>query len=154
MDIDDISCLNYKNGNYRPHPHRENIILFYACSDDDKKRWQWCVNSAYAWVDCSASKRGDIYPIWDEGLFYRLRPRICSVTVNGTDYEFPESCREPLKYGQEYWRGSYDGKVYCEEWKSKAIQIKWLAFGVIHLTKEAAEQHLVALQAVNMQVAQ
>ena len=131
---------------YRPHPHRDNIIKYHACSDEDKNRWQWKEKASLGWID------RDGKPEWLECHEYRLRPRTFSVTVNGTDYEFPEPCREPLKDGQIFFVISIGG-VSEHTWKNETWQNEWLKKRWIHLTKEAAEQHLLALQAVNMQVA-
>jgi len=52
----------YEFNKYRQHPHRENIIKFHACSEDDKKRWQ-ILDQVRGWITpCSQSG----FPNWHE----------------------------------------------------------------------------------------
>jgi len=143
FDTDQLFDFN----RYREHPHRKSIIAYYACSDEDKKRWQFREIDAN-WHDC----RGN--PEWNDGYEYRLRPRMCSVTIGDKVYEYPEPVRKPLEIGQHYWRVStMDGITYNEIWEEKSMQVSWLNLGFIHLTKESAEQHFATIQAMNTLVA-
>jgi len=86
---------------YRQHPHRKNIIAYHACSDADKKRWQYRLKGkssaeSNGWQDCENDR---MYPNWSESMEYRLRPKICTVTMGDKVYEYPEPVREPLKVG-------------------------------------------------------
>ena len=150
MEIDDIDCLGYRNGKYRPHPHRESIILFHACSDTDKKRWQVKAanNRVLDWATCT------VPPSWNDDFEYRLRPRVCSITVGDKVYKFPEPVRELLEIGQEYFVAN---PFIAEVESVKITELfdwkKMFDAGLMHLEKQAAEQHLIAIKAVNMQVA-
>ena len=132
---------------YRQHPHRERIIAWHGCSDEDKGRWQYRVTDKCSWNDCFD------YIGWYEEREYRLRPRTCSVKVGDKVWEFPEPVRDVLEDWQRYWY-VYADYVAEHAWTNDSdICKRALALGLIHLTQQAAEQHLAALQAVNGQVA-
>jgi len=132
---------------YRPHPHRASIIQFHQCSDVDKKRWQFrLINTTHFYSDCGT------IPQWEDGFEYRLRPRTCQVTINGTVLEYPEPVRVALEDRQEYWFVTYED-VTCDKWVNHNLDMRRLKRGSIHLTEQAAKQHLSVLQAVNAQTA-
>jgi len=135
---------------YRQHPHRENIIKFHACSEEDKKRWQYKIKD-FEWADVSFN---DI-PQWRDDTKYRLRPRVCFITLqDGTKMEFPEPIREDLGVGQGYWVVLLiDEIIKKDRWDGNYSDTKRLKSGLIHLTQQAAEQHLSVIQAMNAQVA-
>jgi len=143
------SCSFKDAENYRQHPHRENIIKFHACSDDDKKRWQ-ILDQVRGWITpCSQSG----FPNWHEDCEYRLRPKMCFITLqDGTRMEYPEPVREALKFGDMYWC-VFMNSVVESGWQNNNENChKALNAGAIHLTEEAAKQHLSALQAINAQI--
>jgi len=132
---------------YRQHPHRENIIAYHACSPEDKKRWQSRLFGQDEWIFI------DTEPRWLEDYEYRIRPKLCKVTLqNGTVMEYPEPVRESLKNGQEYWVIS--DLTILKILFSERLSRKRLSLNFIHLTQQDAEQHLSVLQAINSQVAQ
>jgi len=145
----------WQESQYRQHPHRENIIKFHACSEDDKKRWEHKIKS----MPCSSWSIHIGEPKWKEDHEYRLRPRprprVCFITLqDGTKMEFPEPVREALNFGDVYWYVYPSGEVSSHTWINDSdICKKALEIGLIHLTQQAAEQHLSALQAMNAQVA-
>ena len=99
-------------------------IIEWHKGSDENKARWQYRGQACDWNDCDKCNRENP-PSWDTSLEYRLRPRTCKVTLqNGTVLEYPEPVRKPLNHG------------------------------VIHLTQQAAEQHLSVLQAINAQVAE
>jgi len=156
LDWDTVIDNNHIFSNtliYRQHPHRENIIQFNKCSEADKNRWQWRVNDGCNWTNCSDSKVGEFYPIWENGIYYRLRPRACFITMqDGTKMEYPEPVREALEVGQDYCCVTWSG-VICTYWNDDDSDYERLRQGSIHLTEEAAQQHRSALRTMNAQVA-
>lgn len=130
---------------YRQHPHRENIIAWHACSNEDKKRWQ--INIMGEWEDITG------IPEFSSTAEYRLRPRTCKVTLqDGTVMEYPEPCRELLENGQRYWVAASSAKaVFFDVWNGHIEHYNRLGNGSIHLTEQAAQQHFEVLQAVNAQ---
>jgi len=142
----------YEFNRYRQHPHRKNIIKFHACSEADKKRWEY-FDAGINWINCTADGCGS--PMWREDIEYRLRPRVCFITLqDGTRMEYPEPVREALNFGDVYWCVYQYGKVSSQTWINYSdICKKALEIGLIHLTQEAAQQHLSAIKAMNAQVA-
>jgi len=138
---------------YRQHPHRKNIIKFHACSEEDKKRWECCNTDIYGleitkWYSAEN-------PSWCDNCKYRMRPRICFVTLqDGTRMEWDEPARDALNAGKEYFViNTHKGGVSKCIWNDMEFSNMWLKNGLIHLTEEAAKQHLAAIQAMNVQVA-
>jgi len=144
--------FNYSGCEYRQHPHRESIIKWHSCSDDDKKRWeyQWKDNGTAEWIDNWMSCRS---PEWSEKYNYRLCPRTCKITLqNGDVLEYPEPVREYLVDGDIYYAVS-EYEIIEKTWYESDRDYCFLDFGLIHLTEQAAQQHLEVLQAVNVQAA-
>jgi len=137
---------------HRVHPHRESIIKWHGCSNADKLRWEyqwkdtkWVDN----WITCRSQE-------WSEKYNYRLRHRTCKVTLeNGDVLEYPEPCREPLENGKRYWVAASSTKaVFFDTWNGHIEDYNRTECGSIHLTEQAANQHLSVLQAVNAQVSE
>ncbi|MEM7927246.1 hypothetical protein Q4R04_15760 [Morganella morganii] len=72
---------------------------------------------------------------------YRLKPSF--IDING--HQVPEPVREPLEDDQEYWIADIRYAVSVFNWEDNDADNRWLERGIIHLTKEAAEAHSVAL---------
>lgn len=72
---------------------------------------------------------------------YRLKPSF--IDING--HQVPEPVREPLEDDQEYWIADIRYAVSVFNWENNDADNRWLERGIIHLTKEAAEAHSVAL---------
>jgi len=141
--------FNYAEAEYRQHPHRENIIAYHACSEADKKRWQFRRIGTKKWSEWSVVK-----PEWREDSEYRLRPRACYITLqDGTKMEFPEPARS-VKNGEKayYINSSPDGYSFVF-WCHDASNMRKLNRGEVHLSEESIKQHLAVIQAMNTQVA-
>lgn len=87
-------------------------------------------------------------PTWIPLTEYRRKPR----TININGFEVPEPVREPLQDWQKYFIPSLasDNGIDCHTWHGDEYDDKWLAKGIIHLTKEAAETHAKALLSFTM----
>lgn len=74
---------------------------------------------------------------------YRVKPD--TITINGV--EVPEPVRDQLAIGTYYWLvdASADTKTRNYSWSDHGMDFNWIKSGLIHLTKEAAEQHARAL---------
>lgn len=72
---------------------------------------------------------------------YRLKPSF--IDING--HQVQEPVREPLEDDQEYWIADIRYAVSVFNWENNDADNRWLERGIIHLTKEAAEAHSVAL---------
>jgi len=75
---------------------------------------------------------------------YKLR----TITINGV--EVPEPVREPLSFGQEYWRVEVSGcKAVDYRWAGLTDELRWIENGLIHLSKENANEHMEAIIRAN-----
>ncbi|MEY0266951.1 hypothetical protein [Morganella morganii] len=79
--------------------------------------------------------------VFDPDTQYRLKPKF--IDIGG--HQVPEPVRKPLKIGQLYWRVPMPHNANMCEWKDDDRDNRWLARGLIHLTKDAAEAHMSAL---------
>jgi hypothetical protein len=71
-----------------------------------------------------------------------IKPR--TISING--FDVPEPCREALEYGDFYYIASITAMdILPSQWQNDNIDLKQLSQGIVHLTKEAAEQHRKAL---------
>ena len=66
-------------------------------------------------------------------------------TIRIGDIDVPEPMREAPPIGTEYWVTSTDDGVFETTWEGGSIDGRWLAAGLCHTTKEAAELHRKAL---------
>ena len=86
---------------------------------------------------------------------FRIKPtpaRRLSVTLaNGEVVSWPEPVREALKDGRGYLTVRSDGVVADPVWRGTAYDLGLLAFGNVHLTREAAQEHADALRKINRQ---
>lgn len=76
----------------------------------------------------------------------RLRVKPATINING--HEVPEPLRVAPTEGTAYWRVSVSEIQLAgaaNTWNDDAYDRRWLARGLCHATKEAAEQHARAL---------
>lgn len=83
----------------------------------------------------------------------KSKPRLSVTIAEGEVVNWPEPVREALKEGQEYWFIDHDGVIEKCEWDGGSFDKLNLAFGNIHLTEEAAQEHADALRKINTQAA-
>lgn len=85
---------------------------------------------------------------------FRIKPtpaRRLSVTLaNGEVVSWPEPVRGALEYDTMYYIVKGGEVVQCE-WDNHRLDKARLAAGVIHLTREAAQEHADALRKINTQ---
>ena len=86
---------------------------------------------------------------------FRIKPtpaRRLSVTLaNGEVVSWPEPVREALKEGTRYWVVEGGGETILAHWDGDTVDDDQLAFGNVHLTREAAQEHADALRKINTQ---
>ena len=90
------------------------------------------------------------------GIHFRIKPtpaRRLSVTLsNGEVVSWPEPVREVVLDGEKYWYVDNDSEVMQMRWEDESIVAEdRLAFGNVHLTREAAQEHADALRKINTQ---
>lgn len=86
---------------------------------------------------------------------FRVKPkpaRRLSVTLaSGEVVSWPEPVREELKVDQLYWYVNAEGLARDVPWSSNRLDGYSIAFGNVHLTREAAQEHADALRKINTQ---
>jgi len=132
---------------YRQHPHRDLIIQWHGCSDADKLRWQSKARGSQ-WFDSDN-------PEWIDSNEYRLRPRTCKITLqNGTVFEYPEPIKLCADNTETYLVHVDSGEIYTNIFNNNCGQdLMWLSLNLLHDNEQAAQQHLLVLQAINAQQA-
>jgi len=105
-----------------------------------------------------AMKRGEPLQVDDQGRWadrlgshmpnfamtkYRAKP--CTITING--HEVPEPMREAPRLGAEFFLADPYGDATARRyaWYGSEAFPRWLARGLCHTTREAAEAHARAL---------
>jgi hypothetical protein len=123
------------------HKHAENMMAYAQDAMETDKPWErWemrldLLGDGWTSLDCQCT--------WSINCEYRRKPR--TISING--FDAPEPVRVPLKDGAEYFIPSLtsNGESDCHTWHGDEYDNLWLAKGIIHLTKEAAEIHAKAL---------
>ena len=133
------------------HKHAE-LMMQYAqdAMETDKpwERWECDTGDGLGWVDMKS------HPVWITKTSYRRKPKMLSVTLeSGEVVSWPEPHKGDLNVGQHCYLVEHNGDVedVCFAIHSHNKQVA--RFGMVHLTKDAAEQHSHALFKINNQVA-
>lgn len=120
------------------HPHAELMAKAAEIAKTDKKwyrHFQFKTSDDDIWRDfCGVFG-------FHESDVLRLKPR--TIDING--HQVPEPVREPLNLGQKYWVADTANFTEEKKWTDSFSCQRWLARGILHLTKEAAETHIAAL---------
>lgn len=132
-----------------PTPHKHAALIKQWADDSSQKVWQWSprVNE---WFEMNAVT-------WDATVHYALGPKptqpprkMCSLA--GVEFPMPETVAPEV--GARYFTPDIvlvAGLAGSQDWNWGAIETddRWLRQGLIHFTREAAEQHSRALLAAN-----
>ena len=133
------------------HKHAE-LMMQYAqdamATSEPWLNWQAYNTNYRKWNDCT------IHPKWYEAIEYRRKPKMISVTLmNGEVVSWPEPHKGDLNVGQHCYLVEHNGDVEHLCFAIHSHNNMAVMFGMVHLTKEAAEQHSHALFKINNQVA-
>ena len=117
--------------------HADLIAQYLQDANETDEPWlRWRYMACDQWIDAT-----DPIAFYPE---YRYSRKPKTILING--FEVPEPVREPLAEGQAYWLANPTedtAQEYARE--GNVIDLHWLAAGLIHLTKEAAQTHIDAL---------
>ena len=134
------------------HIHAEMMMQYAQDAMETSEPWElWEMRlpANKTWSNCTD---GDMH--FSSMFEYRRKPKMLSVTLsNGEIVSWPEPHKGILDYGIYYYTACEDGKVGMYEYKNTIYDNNCIRFGLVHLTKEAAEQHSYALFKINNQVA-
>ena len=122
------------------HVHAENMRLYAEDAAETAEPW-------LRWE--SASQNGSwaslrVHPAWYSDMRYRRRPR----TININGIEVPEPCRTAPARNSTYWvptTADPCALAWRCSWDNCEVDRIRLNFGIVHLTREAAEIHARAL---------
>ena len=133
------------------HKHAE-LMMQYAQdameTSEPWERWALFLPNGCGWVDCTSN------PSWYDHIEYRRRPKMISMTLaNGEVVSWPEPHKGDLNVGQHCYLVKNNGDVEHVCFAIHSHNNMAVMFGMVHLTKEAAEQHSHALFKINNQVA-
>lgn len=130
------------------HIHADLMMQYAQDAAITPRPWEWWeVYDTGRWISLT------------EGLYfrpeyqYRRKPRFKSVMLeSGEVVSWPEPQRTELKQNTDYFYANVSGwTVSSAQWNCSNWDKRALASGWIHLTKEAAEQHIAALRKINTQ---
>ena len=118
--------------------HQNYEFLIAVANGDDLGEWEYSLEHLNRWISAKYSE----HAAGDNRFKFRRKQK--TITINGI--EVPEPLRVAPKDGEAYWvAGASYNCAQQREWDSDPIDKRLLAYGVIHSTKEAAEQHRRAL---------
>lgn len=119
------------------HPHADLMAKAAEITKTDKEWWRHFEfkNTTGSWM--GMTENTGFYDFAE----YRLKPRF--IDISG--HQVPEPVREPLEDDQEYWIADIRYAPSVFNWENNDADYRWLERGIIHLTKEAAEAHSVAM---------
>ena len=133
------------------HKHAELMMQYAQDAMETSEPWE-------LWEYSHASSNGwrnlDKMPSWRIGNDYRRKPKMIRVTLmNGEVVSWPEPHKGDLNIGQHCYLVEHNGDVEHLCFAIHSHNNMAVMFGMVHLTKEAAEQHSHALFKINNQVA-
>ena len=121
------------------HKHATLMALYAQDAAETAKPWlRWEIKTPNATEWSPACET----PSWSPFCDYRRKPR--TIHING--FEVPEPFRGRLELKQKYWVIAVSSRcALFNSWCASDLERYWMAAGLIHLTKEAAELHRKAL---------
>ena len=131
------------------HKHAELMMQYAQDAMETSEPWElWEVRYYDKWCGLS------VHPIWHEPFEYRRKPKMLSVTLaNGEVVSWPEPHKGDLNVGQHCYLVAHNGGVEHVCFAIHSPNKQEVRFGMVHLTKDAADQHSYALFKINNQVA-
>ncbi|MEQ2017797.1 hypothetical protein ABLB90_14830 [Photorhabdus bodei] len=124
------------------HVHAKNMALYAQDAlktDEPWLMWERFYIEAIGWEQCPHN------PGWNPEFKYRRKPEMITF---GT-VSFPKPVNYRLKDGDRYFAIITLDDIDALYWYSDADDYFYLQAGIIHLTEEAAKQHVEALIRIN-----
>ena len=131
------------------HKHAELMMQYAQDAQETPEPWErWEFSSiGRKWSQLTSN------PTWVTSIQYRRKPKMLSVTLaNGDVVSWPEPHKGDLNVGQHCYLVKNNGDVEHVCFAIHSHNNMVVMFGMVHLTKEAAEQHSHALFKINNQV--
>ncbi len=128
-------CLGEIMTDKKEHPHA--WVLRALADGEPLENFEFKLQNDDCWLNLASMEPLD-YPQW----LFRRKPR----TIRIGDLDVPEPMREAPAFGAQYWIASVNKKEVVDlVWQNDTVDKQWLAAGLCHTTKEAAELHRKAL---------
>ena len=117
-----------RNKMTKAHKHKDLIIAW--ANGETIQFW------GYGWIDV-------LEPNFNSDAKFRVKPK--TISINGIEVPTPE--QQKLSEGTRYYVPCLEADDWINwyEWSDASIDKRVLGLGIIHLTREAAEQHAKAL---------
>lgn len=124
---------------FTAHPHAALMALYAQDAAESYapwERWEYRNSPLAEWAPHSE------HPRWFTNCEYRRKPK----TIRIGEFDVPEPLREAPAAGTEYFVATLSSEdVATPLWESDHHDLRWLKWGLVHLTREAAELHARAL---------
>lgn len=127
-----------------PHPHAAAMALYAQDAAETSTPWDRWQARTKSEVRCMPWVSLDEHPSWSRISEYRRKPK----TIRIGEFDVPEPLREgPPQHQTNCWVVDLQRPVPVEFmcWTASAHDRRWLARGLLHLTREDAELHAKAL---------
>ena len=120
------------------HPHNAVFCeMLQSAIDGTPKTMQYRRYDAEEWSDLDKEEGGITLAGWSYYHFYRVKPPEPVIITRTVTYLEPITVVPAI--GTEYFVCLLAGVVNCH-WSSCYLDKKWLAAGVCHLTRKAAQK--------------
>lgn len=122
------------------HPHAALMAQYAADAAETAEPWlRWESHAAGLWRDLTQ------HPTWQTHAEYRRKPK----TIRIGEHDVPEPVRATPNHDTPYYFPNLDSAALIRGamWSGVEFDHYMLARGLVHLTREAAEQHARALLA-------
>lgn len=128
-----------------PRPHAEMASRYMA--DTNMNCWGWNdTEQRWRLVASPCWYAHETYEVCEHRPTHKPKRR---VTLAGITFDEPEM--EEPKVGAKYWVADVDSTHHFE-WSGSPVEQRWLAAGLVHLDKENARLHALALRELNRQL--
>lgn len=135
------------------HKHAALMLQYAQDAAETDRPWErWEVFVENEWRRC------EISPSWIEDYNYRRKPQTIKVTVNGKEMEFPEPLTAKVIEGDFVYVLDKSNPAETSPFRVIPLRLRfqpndflsywYLKNGLMHHTKEAAQAHADALNAI------
>lgn len=120
--------------------HADKILQYAEDAQTNAEPWKLWESSTDGVQWCTHKHS---HPDWVPEMQYRRKPK----TININGFEVPEPVRKPLQECEIYWVADNVRPELSDYymWRGDKFDQEALSRGIIHRTKEAAQQHAKAL---------
>lgn len=122
------------------HVHAASMLLYAQDAAETPEpwlRWEYKDHAEGQWAPLPR------HPSWFDPGIYRRKLK----TIRIGEFDVPEPLRTALAVGTSYYVAEIEAiDLSCySHWGNDELDQRWLERGLIHLTKDAAELHAMAL---------